>query len=1003
MTSTGAALQFLRAILPDEGYKCAYVVDGDRKWNQFFASHEDLLNFILTQDGLGKTVYHACATFKVPENDSRHVPRNQRTLGRTAHNVLNVSAFWADVDAGEGKPYPDAEAAYAALQCFLTETGFPQPIVVGSGNGIHIYWPLQEILEPEEWRKLATNLKGLFVHHGFRADPTRTADISSVLRTPGTHHRKHGEKIVRVGEIFEPYSLDEFGALNDRPTEIGINDQQSNVPARLRPQLGNFAGSGRRNLVAAAINIYGNEPTFAEPIAAQCKQLGAFRETGGNIAEPLWYAGLGVLAFCTDGREFGHAWSSSYRGYSHAETEDRLDRAGEFGPTTCSKFAGLDPAACKGCPFAGRITSPIQLGRVAVEHQPQALGDGVTRPDDGKPAPWMAPGVQAPVVGNVSIPLPPPSFAYRGQALVYLTEKKNLKGGADEAFKLISNNTIYVDNIQGGELTDKVHTLNFQIFFPKAGWKVITLDAGTFFSSGGIAEMAKQGAVIHDSDLFKRFVRESMDTYHENRDLERRYDQFGWKDDTRFLYGDRLYEDGEHRPASGSAEIGLRSQWLAPARNGSIEKWTDAASQLFAAGCEAQSFALLCSFAAPLMRFHSTTEGGAIVSLLSRGSGTGKSTSLAAVASVWGQDKGLALTNIDTKVAKGLTLGVLGHLPVIYDELTNRDPAIIKEFVIVFTNGRDKMRGTADAQIQHTQASWQTILVSASNQPLVDLLSAQGTDAQAFRVLEFEATLPKEIQKNLGDRLKMTLQQNAGHAGDLYLRYLTQHETLEWVKTQLPKVTDEIWARTKLDSQHRFWVRTLASVALAGQMVRQLDLVSFSPERIVDWAVEQLISRAKDEAESGITGNERYNVNVLSEFLNDNIDSILVVADKFKPQQRQMPIAKPWRKLHIRYELNTGMLYISEAAFKEWLGKRELALRHVVRDLHNKLIVLRPRHQFTLGAGTDLASGQMPCIEVNARHPMLSGTLASVDELSSKLEALGASPARPLRDPAALA
>ena len=39
---------------------------------------------------------------------------------------------------------------------------------------------------PETWARYAHGLKILCVKHGLHADPTRTADISSVLRTPGT-------------------------------------------------------------------------------------------------------------------------------------------------------------------------------------------------------------------------------------------------------------------------------------------------------------------------------------------------------------------------------------------------------------------------------------------------------------------------------------------------------------------------------------------------------------------------------------------------------------------------------------------------------------------------------------------------------------------------------------------------------------------------------------------------------------------------------------------------
>ena len=90
------------------------------------------------------------------------------------------------------------------------------------------------------------------------------------------------------------------------------------------------------------------------------------------------------------------------------------------------------------------------------------------------------------------------------------------------------------------------------------------------------------------------------------------------------------------------------------------------------------------------MRFHASGDGGAIVSLVSDKSGTGKTTALEAAASVWGRLKGTQIIDDDTTVAKGLKLAVFGNIACTYDELYNRDPEVIRRFVLMFTNGRDK-------------------------------------------------------------------------------------------------------------------------------------------------------------------------------------------------------------------------------------------------------------------------------------------------------------------------
>ncbi len=389
------------------------------------------------------------------------------------------------------------------------------------------------------------------------------------------------------------------------------------------------------------------------------------------------------------------------------------------------------------------------------------------------------------------------------------------------------------------------------------------------------------------------------------------------------------------------------------------------------------------------MRFHSSGEGGAIVSLINDKSGSGKTTALEAVASVWGREEGLKLTDDDTKVSKGLALGVLGNLPCIYDELYNRDPEIIRQFVLMFTNGRDKMRATQDGQIRHTKATWQTILVLASNNSIVDILSSMdGTDAPAYRLLEFHTDIPKGVRKN-GDELKRALKANSGFAGDAYLRYLVQPEVLAFVKTNLPKFTDEIWTKTALRTEHRFWVRTIASVTAAATIVQKMGILEFSPQRIVDWAIRQV---AEEGEITTTAGYGRDPLALLSQYLNEHIGDMLVVPKAFKPMHTQHPVMQPKRELHIRYELEEGKIFCAESHLRNWLVKKGVSRREFIKVLQLKMVCIAENRKTTLGAGTSYAGGQVPSVIFNGHHPAISGLLTEVPRLS---EAIASSPPAP--------
>jgi hypothetical protein len=132
----------------------------------------------------GLDAYLAPAEFATPDN-------------RQTSNVEGAFGFWVDIDCGEvkaaaGKGYTTEEVARAAVQMFCKTTGLPPPtFIVLSGSGLHVYWVADSFIPREKWQAVAAKLKDLTHALGFLADDSRTADIASVLRMPGTLNYKY--------------------------------------------------------------------------------------------------------------------------------------------------------------------------------------------------------------------------------------------------------------------------------------------------------------------------------------------------------------------------------------------------------------------------------------------------------------------------------------------------------------------------------------------------------------------------------------------------------------------------------------------------------------------------------------------------------------------------------------------------------------------------------------------------------------------------------------------
>jgi hypothetical protein len=257
------------------------------------------------------------------------------------------------VDAGPDKPYADSNGAERALAEFCRTTGLPSPTIVQSGFGIHADWPLNRTLDPETWQRHADGLKALCVKHDLRADPTRTADITSVLRTPGTHHRKSGIRLVHCSQLVGPYALEQFAVLLSVEPVVR---KRSSTKSRSKNEFGPLPRHLDNRLFESVSNTLDRslstnfKPSFAERIVEHCEQVRALRDSKGNLTEPLWYACLGVLAFAQDGERLAHEWSSGDPRYTRQETQERLDRARQLsGATTCGRFHDLNPQVCERC------------------------------------------------------------------------------------------------------------------------------------------------------------------------------------------------------------------------------------------------------------------------------------------------------------------------------------------------------------------------------------------------------------------------------------------------------------------------------------------------------------------------------------------------------------------------------------------------------------------------------------------------------------------------------
>ena len=962
----GDTLQFLDTILPDEGLFCIALFPARK--HLWFDSVEKMATAIVELDARGdQAVYHANAGF---------LQRSRKQV-----DVRALRSFWLDVDSGPGKPYADVVEAGQALVAFVRRAGLPVPCMVASGGGIHAYFILDADVDPPTWKPVAERLKSLALAEKLSIDPACTGDAARILRPPGTNNRKifgpDGKKIADIGGEPRPVTLVsvpyDIVSINTLKSILSV-DARSNVQYRtigLGPVPDYLKGAPRS--VDGKLNLTRGDHDASDPerVTAACGQVSLLRDARGNLPEPQWYAVSGVLAHCGEpGRALFHRFSSGDPRYSHEDAERKLDQAVRAaGPTTCARFESLNPATCRACIYKGALTSPIELGR-----------DRVPSPAAAAPKP----------AENVLPALPKPFFWTQQSKLAVENDKA---GEGEMPYHIISEHPVYMAEMHKLERAETVSGL-FRSWEPAEGtWAEFSVGLDVVTGDKGSSSLARYGVAIPKRrwPLFVDLVIRQTNEHRGLRKYGKRYEQFGWKwaaDGTMegFVIGDELrLPDGTARKIAGSAEVVRRGKLMAA--KGELHLWREAVEALFGKpGMEGHAFATLVGFASVLHPF-TGAMGSVILHLHAKASGEGKSTALEAATSPWGEvppSGAFMLQNNDTAVSKFISKGVLGNLPVVYEELRDDDTARLKSYILSTTIGHDKKRAEQHGGgLRDDSQPWSSFMISTSNISLVDTVRSDGEEAHAARILEFVPHIPEHARLSVaeGDRLRRQMAANQGLAGRAFVDHVLKGPA--GIKARVEASVAQVGALLP-GTEKRFVVRMIACAVVAGQVCRDAGILAFDLAAIVQWALKT----AQDNAAGANDTGSRDAPAVLGALMNDMLPHTVVVHGPYDPRKRGVTPALqlPRGALLARYEIEGKRFYIGIRTVRKWTRENHHSFTDVKRSLAEARVLLAERRKVTLGAGAGLATGQDECWEIDGAHEAVTGHVAGLEPVDNVIQ-----------------
>lgn len=902
-------------------------------------------------------VYFALGSIK--ENRKKHV--------RKAENIAALRAFWIDLDVEPGNPkkYDSQRQACESLRDFCQAMQLPMPHVINSGGGIHVYWPLRDALDGDKWFHYASLLKQIAASWGLKQDPSRTADRASVLRPVGTYNWKTGQprevKPVAVGQVQDTDAflaklahLSQTFALNaPAPAPKSVINIAAGLPAAAAA-----AGAAVNQQLADSLATNG-PPSDAKMVVSRCQQLKWQALNQGEVDEPQWYDMVGCLRHCARGEEAVHRLSRGHPNYSATATDDKIAQhlAGGYGPTLCQTFEDHRPGGCAGCPHAGKIKSPIQLGKM----MPAA------------PAP-TAPQTLA-LAEEEPQQLPPPPYPFKRvvnshTGLTQIVVASFDKDGTPSEDDLVYEYDLFPSRITFDE-RDNHYVVTVCRFLPKDGWAEFELPIGKLYDRKNLATTLGNIGVVPDLPKVEYLV-QYMIAY--IRDLQKQsaaatvYAQLGWRPDQRaFVLPTRLLSLGTPQPVVTNPNVERALSWQEP--RGDINTWRTIASVFERPGMEAHQFGLGVGFGAPLLRF--TNFSGVIVSMVGE-AGCGKSSVAELANTIWGHRRmGWTDAKNDTRLSFYNVLGVLQHLPVTYDEITNLDPETLSDLCYAVSKGSGRRRLQADGTAKENYGAWQTMMLTTSNASLHAKLALAKADASAESVRIFEYRVPpRTLAKTEADALFSQLNDHFGLAGPIYVQYVLAN--LDHVRARVMHWIGEVDVAAQVVSSERFWSAAAGCVLAGFEAANACGLTNADLPRLMAFAVD-CIKKMRGVVQETV----RTPTAVVSDYLSVNIRNTMVIAKQPEPGKPTLIAREPSAELRVRYDAWAEKLYVDRAHFRKFVAERMLDPTQVCEELERAGVILGTTRG-VMGKGTAFKSAQTYLLIFNTAHPELGGSAVAL-------------------------
>jgi len=805
---------------------------------------------------------------------------------RKADDLDRKKSWYIDIDCKPGGQYPDKPTAIKAIKAAVATGKLPAPtLIVDSGNGYHLYWAIFDTVTGKQWKHYALALEGACVMSGLLVDTVVTKDAARILRVPGTNNWKNPAQPIQCqvkSKQATPYDFNHLAKL--------LNPYLQG-PAPVAP----IAPVGDIQLDDLSSGMpEGFTPQPAQNMMEKCPLMADQVARGGEgTSEGLWFGILHALAFTSDGHEWLHAISENHATYTPQLAEAKWNarrvvvQAGNTGPTKCATFS-QQSEICASCEFSGKISSPLLLTHptTSAKLDPNEM-----------PYPWRN----------------SPNTKY-------------IERADDDTWEPVI--PMHMTDLKVG-----YSNCETQLKFTLDGKRIDTkldmfVDKRTMFTMLGSNGIAMSDNAINElRQIMTAWIQKIRGAGAMTASIK----SYGWTKDGFHVAGTHYQADGTQSPTF-KLEQALADIYTP---EGDLAPWQACANHLLSQDRPAAWAVVASAFSAPLIGH--TGVVGTIMSIVSPESGTGKSTAMKTAQAVWGHPtKGMSGLD-DTANSVAHKLGSICNLPSYWDEIREKGDEVSKFMKLLFrlSQGKDKSRLNSNIQ-QRTAGDWSTILILASNDPLIDHMNAEvsNSDAGAARLFELTApvindpTMTSAAARHFYDKMM----RNYGNAGVVYAQKLaTNRKAVQQLVRKVDKALD---ISLNTSAEERFWVATMACLIVGAQLATTWDIAKFDVPALKKYLIVEFKRMRRDKASTSLKGKSLA-VNTMGRFLHDKTAYTVKAEHLPKPgRNTTAPLPSERQPAVVRIASKDRIIRVVKKDFTDWYYKAHGAgATHIVKDL----------------------------------------------------------------------